>query len=229
MTCREWMAELMECARGAGRNGSAQSKRSDGSGAQPDPDLRAHLSVCAHCRERWDAELQLTSQFQTIRNRTAALSVAALSSRESRRESLMRDFSRIHRRTTVPSWTWALSAAAALLLAVFLGHMWSEAENKRTREVRKEQAVLYQASAALSNLSNDVSALSSDDFIAVPYTPPLAPGEMIRVVHADLYPEALASMGVEVDPSWAERLPADVVVGEDGLPRAVRIAENGQF
>jgi hypothetical protein len=36
-------------------------------------------------------------------------------------------------------------------------------------------------------------------------------------------------MGVEVDPSWAERLPADVVVGEDGLPRAVRIAENGQF
>jgi hypothetical protein len=141
----------------------------------------------------------------------------------------MRDFSRIHRRTTVPSWTWALSAAAALLLAVFLGHMWSEAENKRTREVRKEQAVLYQASAALSNLSNDVSALSSDDFIAVPYTPPLAPGEMIRVVHADLYPEALASMGVEVDPSWAERLPADVVVGEDGLPRAVRIAENGQF
>jgi hypothetical protein len=78
-------------------------------------------------------------------------------------------------------------------------------------------------------LSNDASALSSDDFIAVPYTPPLAPGEIVRMVHAEFYPEALASMGVEVDPSWAGELPADVVVGEDGLPRAVRITDNGQF
>jgi hypothetical protein len=122
-----------------------------------------------------------------------------------------------------------LGAAAALLLAVFLGH----AAGKRTRPVvrsgtvRSERTIVYQAS--LSNLSSDASALSSDDFIAVPYTPPLAPGEMVRVVHADLDPDALASMGVEVDPSWAGQLPADVVVGEDGLPRAVRIADNGLF
>jgi hypothetical protein len=121
---------------------------------------------------------------------------------------------------------------AALLLAAFMGHMWGQSGKKPAREVRKQQAVLYEASIALSNLSNlsnDASALSSDDFIAVPYTPPLAPGEIVRVMHADLYPEALASMGVEVDPSWVDRLPADVVVGEDGLPRAVRIADNVQF
>jgi hypothetical protein len=71
--------------------------------------------------------------------------------------------------------------------------------------------------------------LSSDDFIAVPYTPPLAPGEMVRVVHTNLYPEALASMGMAVNPLWAGNLAADVVEGEDGLPRAVRITDNGQF
>ncbi len=137
----------------------------------------------------------------------------------------MRDFARIHNRPAVQRWVGTLAAAAALLLAVFAGH---EAGKQSIRKVSPaavrihDESVLYEASL-------DASALSSDDFIAVPYTPPLAPGEMVRVVHADLYPEALASMGVEVDPSWTGNLPADVVVGEDGLPRAVRIAENSQF
>jgi hypothetical protein len=223
MTCRERIDELVEYAR---------RTECDGSGVEPDRELRAHLSLCEHCRDRWDAELRLTSQLRTIRGAVAALRSPGDFSRIRSRESLMRDFSRIHRHTAAPSWTWALAAAAALLLAAFLGHMWGQSGEKPAREVRKGQAVLYDASIALSNLSNlsnDASALSSDDFIAVPYTPPLAPGEMVRVVHADLYPEALASMGVEVDPSWVDRLPADVVVGEDGLPRAVRIADNGQF
>jgi hypothetical protein len=209
MRCSERIAELVELARNA---------------AVPHRELRAHLAVCAGCRERWDAESQLTAQLGIIRTGTAALR-----SSDQRRKSLLQDFSRLHRHKAVPSWAWALGAAAALLLAVFLGH----AAGKRTRPtirpetVRSERTVLYEAS--FSNLSSDASALSTDDFIAVPYTPPLAPGEMVRVVHADLDPDALASMGVEVDPSWAGKLPADVVVGEDGLPRAVRIADNGLF
>lgn len=218
MTCSGWTAELVERARGCGED------------AEPGGELRAHLAVCAQCRERWDAQRQLTSQIETIRMRTAAMRSpdelrVSLLRDFGMRDFRMREFERMHRRRAVPSWAWALSAAAAVLLAVFLGHMWGQAAGKkRTREVRREQTVLYEASDILSN---DASALSNDDFIAVPYTPPLAPGEMVKVVHADLYPEALASMGVEIDPSWGERLPADVVVGEDGLPRAVRIADNG--
>jgi hypothetical protein len=141
----------------------------------------------------------------------------------------MQDFARMHRRPaiasiSVKSWVWTFGAAAALLFAVFLGHEMGKRTHKAVSPAVRiaDESVLYEASA-------DASALSSDDFIAVPYTPPLAPGEMVRVVHADLYPEALASMGVEVDPSWAGNLPADVVVGEDGLPRAVRITDNSQF
>lgn len=217
MTCKERIAEVVECAR-----------RSRGNGKSTDLDwqLQSHLSHCARCRERWDAERQLTLQLDAIRGRAESIRGAALRLRDSRRQDLMRDFSRIHRRHAVPSWAWALSAAAALLLAVFLGHMWGLAAKKPAHEFRKEQAVLYTASVALSN---DAGVLSSDDFIAVPYTPPLAPGEMVRVLRADLYPEALASMGVAVDPSWPDRLQADVVVGEDGLPRAVRITDDGQY
>jgi len=203
MTCSEWTMELVECARQQ---------------TTPDRELRVHLSICAHCSERWDREQQLTAHFRAMRMQ------AALQSRNSQRESLMRDFARIHRRKAVPSWVWALGAAAALLLAVFLGH---EAGKRNSKAV--SPAVRVHGEPVLYEASLDASALSSDDFIAVPYTPPLAPGEMVRVVHADLYPEALASMGVEVDPAWAGDLPADVVVGEDGLPRAVRIAENAQF
>jgi hypothetical protein len=217
MTCSERIAELVELARADGRNGRNASV--------PDRELRAHLAVCADCRERWDAERQLTAQFGIIRARTAALR-----SSDRQREALLRNFSQIHRHKAFPSksvqtWVWALGAAAALLLAVFLGH----AAGNRTRPpVRAERTVVYEASLS-SNLSYDASALSNDDFIAVPYTPPLATGEMVRVVHADLNSEALASMGVEVDPTWTGELPADLVVGEDGLPRAVRITDNGQF
>jgi hypothetical protein len=203
MTCNERIEELVECARHQ---------------AEPDGDLRAHLRICVDCSERWDREQQLTSQFQAMRMR------AALRAPSTGRESLMREFARMHRRPALQSWVWGLSAAAALLLALLFGHEAGKRSGDAvSADVRiHQEPVLYEASP-------DASALSSDDFIAVPYTPPLAPGEMVRVVHADLYPEALASMGVEVDPAWSGDLPADIVVGEDGLPRAVRIAENSQF
>jgi len=211
MTCSERMTDLVELA----RNTTGLER-----------ELRAHLAVCADCRERWEAERELTAQLGIIRTRTAALRSAESFVRKQNRESLLRDFSRIHRHKAVPSWVWALSAAAALMVAVFLGY---EAGKRPGPVVRPERTLVYEASLSGLSLSNDASVLSSDDFIAVPYTPPLATGEMVRVVHSDLNPEALASMGVEVDPSWAGELPADVVMGEDGLPRAVRITDNGQF
>jgi hypothetical protein len=157
-----------------------------------------------------------------------------------------------------PKWIWAMGAAAALLLAIFAGQVLGKHSIRRVptravhnRGIRTDRTVLYEASASYDDQSdiddsvflsgssgfpngsggfpdNEAVALSNDGFITVPYSPPLAPGEMVRVVHTDLYPESLASMGVEVDPAWTGELPADVAVGEDGLPRAVRITGNGQ-
>ena len=222
MICTQRIAEIVECAR---------------SQALASRELRAHLETCAACRQRWDAEQHLTEHLRTMRIRTSALKPPA-----SRREVLMEEFARQHtQRVTplspkssralpsraLPSWTWTLAAAAAVLLAVFIGHQaalrsrHTVAPAARTHAVRSGGAVFYE-------VSTDASALSSDAFVAIPYTPPLAAGEMVRMVHADMYPEALSSLGVAVDPAWAGNLPVDMVVGEDGLPRAVRISDNGQ-
>ena len=217
MTCTERVGELVECAR----------RRTE-----PGWDLLAHVSGCTPCAERWQAERQLTDQFRTVRLRAAALMAL-----DTERDGLMRDFARLNlagqrRRRAAQAWVLAFGAAAALLASVFMGHIAGTRMRQtsppaiRTNGIRNAQPVFYEA--GFFETSNDAAGLSSDDFIAVPYTPPLAPGELVRVVHADLYPEALASMGIDVDPAWASDVAADVVVGEDGIPRAVRITENAQ-
>jgi predicted anti-sigma-YlaC factor YlaD len=208
VSCKERIAEIVENAR----------RR-----AEPDMEMRAHLAACPSCGERWEAERQLTSQFRIMRIRASARRPP-----EARRESLMRDFARKHGPAPMPAWVWAWSAAAVLLFAAVFGyatrgrvHVNSVPVSPavRTHGVRAQQTMLYEA-------STDASALSSDDdFVALPYALPLAAGELVRVVHADLDPDVLASMGIDVDPSWASELSADVVVGEDGLPRALRIAD----
>ena len=205
MTCAEWTIEVVECARRRWEPGS---------------ELRSHLASCEKCAERLAAERRLTGQFRTMR-----MQGIALTAEDPHREILMREFAELHRRKPVRPWVFALGAAAAVFAAILAGHLAGRhvrpaaAPATRAHGASVTQAVLYEASA-------DASALSSDDFIAVPYAPPLAQGELLRVVHADLHPEALASMGIDVGPEWTSDVPADVVVGEDGLPRAVRITEN---
>jgi hypothetical protein len=52
-------------------------------------------------------------------------------------------------------------------------------------------------------------------------------------MHAELYPAALTTLGVSIDPgimasSGNGTIHADVVVGEDGLPRAIRVERGDQ-
>jgi hypothetical protein len=211
MTCSEQTRELVEYAR---------------RGMEPDGALRSHLAACGACRERWEIERQLTFRFERMRAaaQTRGADVA-------RRRNLMQEFARrrerYHSRREVKAWSWTLAAAVGVILAVIGGHEWGVRTQPtpvpavRTHGVRNTESVLYE-------VSNDASALSGEDFVAVPYAPPLAPGELIRVLRTNLYPQALASLGIDVDPS-GDNFAAEVVVGEDGLPRAVRIAEGSDF
>jgi hypothetical protein len=126
----------------------------------------------------------------------------------------MREFDLAHQSVIPAPLKWLLSAAAVLLLTIAIGYSWRNAQRPAAMEA-----------------SMDASEELADDngFVAIPYAPPLAAGEFVRVVQMDLQPIALAHMGIYVDAEDFSDIPAEVLLGEDGFPRAVRVVEEIQF
>lgn len=180
------------------------------SGLRPSGAPGAHLLVCESCTERWEAEVALTAQLGELRS--------AFGSRRSpwvRRSELLKKFDAQHpKRNRRP--LWSLAAAAALLFALGSGISLRYHGGKS-------------AITGGPEISEAQSEMQEAGFIAVPFIPPLAPGELVHMVHTQLHPAALASMGVNVDPTLSADLPADVLVGADGFPRAVRVSEESVY
>jgi hypothetical protein len=70
-----------------------------------------------------------------------------------------------------------------------------------------------------------VTASATDrEFIALPYAPPLAATDRGHVVRVRMQRQALRQLGLPMNEErMFERIPADVLLGEDGIPRAIRI------
>jgi hypothetical protein len=191
--------------------------------------VRAHLQSCATCRDRQESEENLSAHVKAIR-----LAVWDQRSSSAAREVLMRRFAAQHRPVLAPAWAapgwgapgwyWALAAAAVLLLSIVAVPGFERGLQERL--TARNAAAVSDSASESADLSADLPVdPEAEGFIAVPYVPPLAPGEMLRVEHRELNPAALASLGVSVDPAWNTQLPADVLLGEDGMPRAVRVSD----
>jgi len=201
VTCREWTVELVECAR---------------AGQLPPPELQNHIRYCARCAERWEDERRLSARFQAIREAAAARQPSAI-----RRQQLLLEFERAHQGGFRVWARWALSAAAVVLVVVAVSHDW----RYRAGSPAPQPAALL---AVPADSASD-SAAGESGFVDVPYAPPLATGELVRVIRTELEPAALARMGMDVD--WADgaEIPADILVGEDGFPRGVRVLADSEF
>jgi hypothetical protein len=202
VNCHNWTGELVECAR---------------AGSQPFGELRRHLSECPRCQERWENECGLSAQFRGLRAGAAARRPS-----EAGLDRIMREYELAHLSRSHVSLMWALSAAAVLLLAIGLGYMWRSAN----RSAGNSQGVALQAAIQGGGYvgGSFVEELPEDsDFIAVPYAAPLATGEFVRVIRTELRPIELARMGVYLDGTLGTGIPVDVLMGQDGFPRAVRV------
>jgi hypothetical protein len=153
---------------------------------------------------------------------------AALARQQSdtRRERIMREFEQAPLRAVHPWLRWALGTAAVVLLAVAVGQVWRNGgqpagppKNRAARELMNAAGDAAGASAIVSD----------DDFVEVPYAPPLATGELVCVVRTALRPAALARLGIDIDTAAAGEISADVLLGEDGFPRGVRLVEAVDF
>ena len=219
MNCRACIAELVECAR---------------AGLLPGARLQDHLRECPPCRERWEGERALSAQFRKMRG-----AVLARRKPDSQRGQIMRAFERARPRALRPPLRWTLGMAAALLLAVAAGQVWQSSpqltDSKKPASGASQESANSPAgrtgksAVGPSGVPGWSELISSDDFVAVPYVPPLATGEFVRVVRTELRPTALARLGIYVDTTDADELSADVLLGEDGFPRGVRVLEAGDF
>jgi hypothetical protein len=67
---------------------------------------------------------------------------------------------------------------------------------------------------------------AAEGFIPVPYATPIGPHERAELVHVSVPATALAQWGLPItDFNPSQRVDADVVIGEDGLARAVRFTQ----
>lgn len=204
---------------------------------EPGAELRAHIRSCAPCRDRWDTQENLTAHLKAMR-----YSASRLRSTDSSRAQLMARFKQQKRVHEIPArWYWGLGVAATLIISLVAVPDFMRRAGLANAPGASQAGVQNIAVADSSAYSSDPAEIRSDSaadaesegFMAVPFVPPLATGEMLRVVHTQLNPAELASLGVSVDPAWTTQLPADLLLGEDDKPRAVRVSDytssNGGF
>jgi hypothetical protein len=193
---------------------------------------RFHAETCEACAARL-AEAQALSQ---------ALKEAAEDSSQwdapgSLEASLTTAFREYHRslersryrtRRTRLRWAeWmALGAAAAGLLAVGAwnfsrGHAGGAKTNTTVAGPTTSNVGTTQPTAPVQTATAEDS-----DFVPLPYSEGLSADDSGLVVRVSMSRSALRSLGYPVDEmNGAEVIQADLVVGEDGWPRAVRLVQ----
>lgn len=123
-------------------------------------------------------------------------------------ERLLAAFRAQRRRRSRQVWGYRAGAAACLVLALswFLVHH------------------SFQASHATRAKDTFYSATSG--FVALPYAQSDVPLEQAVIVRVELQPSELAAFGVAVaSGSGSGQIKADVLVGQDGIARAMRLVE----
>jgi len=206
MECREAIPEIVEGARGRLEPGAA---------------LNGHLATCHACCERWEMECELASHLRRMR-----LVCSVRRSSAASRADLMRQFSARHWRLVHPAWGIGLAAAAGLLIVLATLHAPSLAP--ASHQASPAAGAWLTSNSWSYEVATDAYYAQDDGYLAVPYMPPPDPGERLSVMHAELYPAALTTLGVSIDAAMMTlngngTIHADVVVGEDGLPRAIRL------
>jgi hypothetical protein len=123
----------------------------------------------------------------------------------------------------VPVATWATAAAAVIALALFLTRDRQVVPAHRTTSNRVELAAVEQP-ADLETL--DDASGADNDFIPMPNAARIEPNEDLDLVRVEVPRSAMIALGYAVSEDRAsEPVEAEVVLGADGLARAVRFLE----
>jgi hypothetical protein len=207
-----------------------------------DLDLREaaieHAAYCSNCAERVAGAGLLAEVTE------AAASNAREQGAPPNVEATLLSAFRSQRRRTVAwrTFEWAAAGTAAAMLAVVLWTSSSPSKNQPSPAPRKDvssqskkplDASEHQSSQpdetaqrAQAEVSNPVGGgtYSVSDFVPVPFADRIGPGDPGMVVRVQLTRSSLAELGYPVDEVYSsDWIRADVLVGQDGWPRGVRV------
>jgi hypothetical protein len=186
----------------------------------------AHLSHCPRCaglQESWQAareELRLLSE-ETMEARTPARVEMRL-----RQEFRMRHRTMLVRRASVVA-AWAL-ASAAILVGAIGSWNWLQARrlDANKQSIAATNVLSTSGTASQSQAADSLSAADdSSDFTPLPGTT-LEETEEASIFHVRMQRGSLGALGLPVNEARAsEWIQVDLLVGNDGLPQAVRLAQ----
>ena len=190
----------------------------------------AHVSHCPRCaalQESWDVareELRLLAE-ETLEARAPARVEMRL-----RQEFRARHRGVVARRVAVVA-AWALAAAAIIVGAVGSWN-WQHARHQEAakQKMAAQNALPESEASAQNSESGNLSAGfsagdDSGDFTPLPGTT-LDETEEAAIYHVRMQRGSLGALGLPVNEERAgEWIQVDLLVGNDGLPQAVRLAQ----
>ncbi|MGH9771640.1 MAG: hypothetical protein ACRD4Q_08070 [Candidatus Acidiferrales bacterium] len=151
--------------------------------------------------------------------------------------TVVREFRRQKAKSSGRGIGWrlaAIGAAATVLLALGFSLRHSQARHPSAGVVQEtpvqKASIAAPGDQAAENQAQASSLEYATPFVPLPYADDPATLEGGTVVRVVLSRAALASLGVPVvDVSAGERIPADIVLSEDGAPQAVRLVSEASL
>ena len=184
-------------------------------------ETHAHAAECAACAARLERRRQLAAGLKVLAGQMARQGapsrVEAKLTRAFREQAGTPSTGRF-RRGWIPVVTWAAAAAAVIAVGAFV------VRQKQPEAVRPAPSRQIEL-AMVENSGLDAAAIE-EGYLPLPGADQLPAAEEVTVLHVELPRSAMMQVGIEVSPEQAdEPVRADVMVGGDGLARAVRFLD----
>lgn len=199
-----------------------------------DIDLRErallHADACASCAAR-------LGNAQVLADATEFAGTAVCTDKAPIRvaAAVFGEYRRIHqpRHLGARVARWALAAAATVALAFggWFGYTRWQSNDRVSSPARVNRNPVEANNSTANPAAQDANATSADsnllaDFEPVPFAGDFDSGDPAMIVHVQLTRAALGKLGYQVEKGKGkELLNADVLVGVDGWPRAVRVIQ----
>ncbi len=185
-----------------------------------DAGAHPHPRECAACAARLRREAELAAGMRALAAANARLAASPAVEARLLAAFRIRNGTPVSaaRRRWIPTLTWAAALAATLAFGFFL--------MRQNAPVAGPNPPVRQAEVAAETAPNPLDTALDQGYLPLPGAEPLAPADDVSVVHVELPRSAMMQVGIAVNPAnAADTVLADVMIGSDGLARAVRFVD----